>query len=79
MAPDPEPCCLPLPGMAAQPQSLQPGDFYFTPEGYMVFTEQYHLRRGTCCKSGCRHCPWGFRKPGDAPPDADPPPTDRPG
>jgi hypothetical protein len=44
--------------MAATPQALQPGDFYFTPEGFMVFTEQYHLRRGTCCKSGCRHCPW---------------------
>ncbi|RYU75474.1 DUF5522 domain-containing protein [Hymenobacter persicinus] len=46
--------------MAAKPQPLQPGDFYLTPEGYMVFTEQYHLRRGSCCKSGCRHCPWGF-------------------
>ncbi|MBC6697401.1 DUF5522 domain-containing protein [Hymenobacter puniceus] len=40
------------------PQTLQPGDFYFTPEGYMVFTEQYHLRRGSCCGNGCRHCPW---------------------
>jgi hypothetical protein len=35
-----------------------PGDFYYTPEGYMVFTEQYHLRRGNCCGNGCRHCPW---------------------
>jgi hypothetical protein len=40
------------------PQPLQPGDFYLTPEGYMVFTEQYHLRRGSCCGNGCRHCPW---------------------
>ncbi|WP_082455538.1 DUF5522 domain-containing protein [Hymenobacter mucosus] len=40
------------------PQPLQPGDYYFTPEGFMVFTEQYHLRRGSCCGSGCRHCPW---------------------
>lgn len=39
------------------PQDLQPGDFY--PEGpYMVFTAQYHLRRGFCCNSGCRHCPY---------------------
>lgn len=37
----------------------QDGDFYFTPEGYVVWTEQYHLRRGYCCKSGCRHCPYG--------------------
>lgn len=48
--------------MSAQPQPLQPGDFYYTPEGYLVFTEQYHRRRGYCCGSGCRHCPW--RKPG---------------
>lgn len=38
-----------------------PGDFYY--EGpYLVFTEQYHLRRGWCCQSGCRHCPYGFAK-----------------
>ena len=41
---------------------LLPGDVYYTPEGYMVFTEQYHRRRGYCCQSGCRHCPFGFRK-----------------
>ena len=45
-----------LAAFAAQP--LQPGDFYYTPEGYMVFTEQYHRRRGFCCGNGCRHCPW---------------------
>ncbi|SHI36149.1 hypothetical protein SAMN02745146_0648 [Hymenobacter daecheongensis DSM 21074] len=54
--------------MAAKPQTLQPGDFYLTPEGFMVFTEQYHLRRGSCCKSGCRHCPWGFGKAGSPKP-----------
>lgn len=33
-------------------------DYYF--EGpYMVFTAAYHLRRGSCCKSACRHCPYG--------------------
>ncbi|MEO8733353.1 MAG: DUF5522 domain-containing protein [Flavobacteriales bacterium] len=35
------------------------GDFYFTPQGYVVWTEQYHVRRGYCCQSGCRHCPYG--------------------
>lgn len=36
-------------------------DFYF--EGpYLVFTEAYHLKRGYCCQSGCRHCPYGFAK-----------------
>jgi hypothetical protein len=38
------------------------GDFYLTPEGYKCFTEQYHLKRGYCCQSACRHCPYGFDK-----------------
>jgi hypothetical protein len=33
-------------------------DFYLDTSGLMVFTEAYHLRRGTCCDSGCRHCPF---------------------
>jgi hypothetical protein len=37
--------------------ALEPEDFYF--EGpYMVFTAAYHLKRGYCCQSGCRHCPY---------------------
>ena len=41
-------------------------DFYYTPEGYKCFTEKYHLKRGYCCKSDCRHCPYGFdKKTGD--------------
>ncbi|WP_323756859.1 DUF5522 domain-containing protein [Roseivirga sp.] len=28
----------------------------------MVFTEKYHLKRGYCCKNGCRHCPYGYKK-----------------
>jgi hypothetical protein len=36
-------------------------DFYR--EGpYVVFTEKYLRERGYCCESGCRHCPFGFRK-----------------
>jgi hypothetical protein len=34
-------------------------DFYYTPEGYKCFTEKHHLKRGYCCRSGCRHCPYG--------------------
>lgn len=30
--------------------------------GFQVFTRLYHLERGSCCKSGCRHCAYGFRK-----------------
>lgn len=40
--------------------TLDPDDFYYTPEGYIVFTEKYLLKRGFCCKSGCRHCPYGY-------------------
>jgi hypothetical protein len=41
---------------------LEPEDFYYSSEGYIVFTEKYHLKRGHCCKSGCKHCPYGFDK-----------------
>jgi hypothetical protein len=37
-------------------------DFYFNENGLMVFTESYHLKRGYCCKSGCKHCPYGNKK-----------------
>ncbi len=35
---------------------------YYWENGLMVFTEKYHLKRGSCCKSNCRHCPYGFVK-----------------
>ncbi|TAE37040.1 MAG: hypothetical protein EAZ70_10475 [Runella slithyformis] len=42
---------------------LEPADYYTDPKtGFMVFTEVYHRKRGYCCKSGCRHCPYGFLK-----------------
>jgi broad specificity phosphatase PhoE len=41
-----------------QPSLVDGEDYYY--EGEMiVFTARYHLRRGYCCKSGCRHCPYG--------------------
>lgn len=39
---------------------LQEGDTYKSEAGYIVFTEQYLLRRGYCCKNGCKHCPYGY-------------------
>ncbi len=34
---------------------------YLDPEtGYFVFTAASLLANGTCCESGCRHCPWGY-------------------
>jgi hypothetical protein len=37
-------------------------DYYYSDEGYIIFTEAYHLKRGYCCQSSCKHCPWGFGK-----------------
>jgi hypothetical protein len=34
-----------------------PSDFYIE-NGLQVWTEFYHLKRGACCGSGCRHCPY---------------------
>ena len=41
---------------AAAPR-LESEDYYFEGE-LMVFTAAYHLKRGYCCNSGCRHCPY---------------------
>lgn len=40
-------------------------DYYYNEQGYKVFTEKYHLKRGYCCKSGCKHCPYGYDKKTD--------------
>jgi Family of unknown function (DUF5522) len=38
-------------------EELRAEDFYY--EGsYLVFTAAYHLKRGYCCNSDCRHCPY---------------------
>ncbi len=56
MTADPKPTKAPQP-LPTQQGELSPEDFYF--EGpYMVFTAAYHLKRGFCCNSGCRHCPF---------------------
>lgn len=33
---------------------------YYWENGFMVFTAVYLSKRGFCCRSGCRHCPYGF-------------------
>ena len=38
-------------------QVLKIQDFYYE-NGYKVMTEEYHLKRGYCCKNNCRHCPY---------------------
>jgi hypothetical protein len=61
---------LPMPATPSSPGSpaasapirtepeLAPEDFYMDGP-YLVFTAAYHLKRGACCHSGCRHCPYG--------------------
>jgi Family of unknown function (DUF5522) len=40
-----------------QPPLVEGEDYYW--EGpYMVLTGRFLLRRGYCCQSGCRHCPY---------------------
>ncbi len=47
----------PAPGEAAVSAEMRPEDFYMDGP-YLVFTAAYHLRRGYCCNSDCRHCPY---------------------
>lgn len=35
-------------------------DFYYAENGFLVFTEAYHLKKGYCCGNGCRHCPYDY-------------------
>jgi hypothetical protein len=41
---------------------VQGEDYYINEQGYRVMTELYHLKRGWCCKNGCKHCPYGYIK-----------------
>jgi len=61
------------------PPELTPEDYYME-GGNMVFTAAYHLKRGYCCGSSCRHCPyavWDAANPSTATNQgADPAPGD---
>lgn len=37
-------------------------DYYLNEDGLMVFTAEYHLKRGYCCRNMCKHCPWNYGK-----------------
>lgn len=39
-------------------RALVEGEDFYMEGRALVFTELYHLRRGYCCESGCRHCPF---------------------
>jgi hypothetical protein len=40
-------------------QLVEGVDYYWEDEK-VVFTSVYHLKRGYCCHSKCRHCPYGL-------------------
>jgi hypothetical protein len=42
------------------PGELVEGEDYYLENGNWVFTAKFLLRRGYCCRSGCRHCPYGY-------------------
>lgn len=42
-------------------QLIENIDFYYE-NGLIVLTEEFLLKRGKCCKGGCRHCPYEFNK-----------------
>jgi hypothetical protein len=42
-------------------EELSEGEDFYLEGGLMVFTRSYHLKRGHCCGSGCRHCPYDPR------------------
>lgn len=31
---------------------------YYLENDRVIFTADFHLRRGSCCGNGCRHCPY---------------------
>lgn len=41
-------------------KNLKEGEYYNQENGRMVLTELYHISKGSCCQSGCRHCAYGF-------------------
>ena len=44
------------------PPPLVEGVDYTVENGRWVFTAAYLRRRGYCCESGCRNCPYGVAR-----------------
>jgi len=42
-------------------EKLKEGEDYVIENGYWVFTREYLLKRGSCCESGCKNCPYGVK------------------
>jgi hypothetical protein len=51
---------------AGEDAELLQGLDYYLEDGQFVFTAAFLRKRGYCCESGCRHCPFS----GNSPPSA---------
>jgi 2-iminoacetate synthase ThiH len=38
-----------------EPNKLLPSHYYMEGDR-VIFTEEFHIKRGTCCGNYCRHC-----------------------
>jgi 2-iminoacetate synthase ThiH len=45
---------------------LVEGEDFYREGAVIVFTARFHLKRGYCCESGCRHCPYRAEERTDA-------------
>jgi hypothetical protein len=57
---DPKKSWLAQHGEAPLPEGFGEADYYVNENGLITFTSNYHLKRGYCCGSGCRHCPFDY-------------------
>jgi hypothetical protein len=48
---------------ANEDTKLLEGLDYYLEKGLFVFTAAFLRKRGYCCESGCRHCPYQNQKP----------------
>lgn len=61
---------------ATDPQPALSSEDYYLEDGLLVFTAAYHRKRGYCCGSRCRHCPYErVNVPADQRPEPDSPDT----
>jgi hypothetical protein len=48
---------------SSETEPLQEGLDYYIENGLFVFTATFLRKRGYCCDSGCRHCPYQKSEP----------------
>ena len=46
--------------MTNTPALIKDLDYVINEDGNLVFTAHYLKKRGHCCQSGCKNCPYGY-------------------